>query len=174
MQFPPLTALRACVLAALMIPTVALAELTDLATPKDRVVLTVTGAVSQTNGDGMAQFDMEMLKALPATEFSTATIWTKGTLTFTGVSLKALMEHVGADGGALRGYAINDYSVDIPADDATADSAIIAYAVDGSAMSVRDKGPLWIVYPYDSSSSFRTEVVYSRSIWQLNRIEVLE
>lgn len=171
MPFPPLSALRACVLAALMIPTVALAE---LAPPKERVVLTVTGAISQTNGDGIAQFDMEMLKALPVTEFSTATIWTKGTLTFTGVSLKTLMDHVGAEGSALRGYAINDYSVEIPADDATADSAIIAYAVDGNAMSVRDKGPLWVVYPYDSSSSFRTEVVYSRSIWQLNRIEVLE
>ncbi len=39
-------------------------------------------------------------------------------------------------------------------------------------MSVREKGPLWIVYPYSSSPEFQNEVIYSRSIWQLNRITV--
>jgi hypothetical protein len=41
-------------------------------------------------------------------------------------------------------------------------------------MSLRDKGPLWIIYPYDSKSDFRTEVVYSRSIWQRDRLEALD
>ena len=41
-------------------------------------------------------------------------------------------------------------------------------------MSIRDKGPLWVVYPYDSSADYRTEVIYSRSIWQLDRIEVVD
>jgi hypothetical protein len=45
--------------------------------------------------------------------------------------------------------------------------------MDGKTMSVRDKGPLWIIYPYDSSADYRTEVVYSRSIWQLDRIEAV-
>ncbi|RYH00603.1 oxidoreductase, partial [Salipiger sp. IMCC34102] len=39
-------------------------------------------------------------------------------------------------------------------------------------MQVRDKGPLWIVYPYDDTPEYRSEVIYSRSIWQLDRIEV--
>ena len=41
-------------------------------------------------------------------------------------------------------------------------------------MSLRDKGPLWIVYPFDSNPSYSTEVTYARSIWQLDRIEVLD
>jgi hypothetical protein len=45
--------------------------------------------------------------------------------------------------------------------------------MNGAEMSIRDKGPLWIVYPYDASDDFRSEVVYSRSIWQLDRIEVI-
>jgi hypothetical protein len=39
-------------------------------------------------------------------------------------------------------------------------------------MTVRDKGPLWIVYPYDAKPEYRQELIYSRSIWQLDHIEV--
>ena len=39
-------------------------------------------------------------------------------------------------------------------------------------MSVREKGPLWIVYPYDSNIAFQTETIYARSIWQLDRISI--
>jgi len=39
-------------------------------------------------------------------------------------------------------------------------------------MHVREKGPLWIVFPYDESSEFRTDYVYSQSVWQLSRLDV--
>lgn len=54
--------------------------------------------------------------------------------------------------------------------DAQGHGLILAYLLDGQPMSVRDKGPLWLVYPYDASPAFRSEVIYSRSIWQLDRI----
>jgi len=41
-------------------------------------------------------------------------------------------------------------------------------------MSVREKGPLWVIYPYDSDAKFRTEVIYSRSIWQLDRLAIVQ
>ncbi|WP_252928140.1 hypothetical protein [Paracoccus sp. 08] len=44
----------------------------------------------------------------------------------------------------------------------------MAYLMDDREISVRDKGPLWIVYPYDADRQYQTEVIYSRSIWQLN------
>ena len=46
------------------------------------------------------------------------------------------------------------------------------YLRNGEPMSVRDKGPLWVVYNFDSNPEFQTEVMYSRSIWQLDRIVV--
>jgi hypothetical protein len=30
-----------------------------------------------------------------------------------------------------------------------------------------------VVYPYDMSTVYQSEVVYTRSVWQLDRIEVL-
>ena len=59
-------------------------------------------------------------------------------------------------------------------EDAVTDGPIIAYSMDGAQMSVRDKGPLWVIYPFDSSPEYRTAVIFSRSIWQLDRIEVVE
>jgi hypothetical protein len=39
-------------------------------------------------------------------------------------------------------------------------------------MSVRDKGPLWLIYPYDSKAEYQSETIYSRSIWQLVKIDL--
>ena len=146
----------------------------ELATPTGDVILTVSGPLETTNVDGTAQFDLEMLEALDATTFETTTIWTEGDHSFTGVSLQALAEHLGLEGETLRATAINDYAVDVPLTDAVEGGPIVAYRMDGETMSLRDKGPLWIVYPYDSDADYRTEVIYSRSIWQLDRIEVIK
>jgi hypothetical protein len=80
---------------------------------------------------------------------------------------------MGVNDGRLLATAINDYTVEIPLSDAVEGGPIIAYLMDGEEMSIRDKGPLWVIYPYDSDADFRSEVVYSRSIWQLDRLEIL-
>ncbi len=146
----------------------------ELAAPQGDVILTVTGAIEQTNVGKTAAFDIEMLEALPVEEISTSTIWTDGTNQFSGVSLKTLLEHVGARGNALEAIAINDYKVTIPIEDAVIDGPIIAHHLNSEKMSVRERGPLWIIYPYDKHRKYRSEVIYSRSIWQLKSIHVLE
>ena len=161
------------VLAAAATAAATAAPAEDLGTPSGEIVLTVHGAIARTNAGDTAVFDRAMLEALPAVSFATSTIWTDGTPEFTGVSLSALLEAVGAEGGTLRAVALNAYGVEIPASDAVEGGPILAYAMDGAPMSVRDKGPLWIVYPYDSTAEYRTEVIYSRSIWQLSEVEIL-
>ena len=39
-------------------------------------------------------------------------------------------------------------------------------------MAVRDKGPLFVVYPFDSKVELRSSVYYERSIWQLKRMSI--
>ncbi len=131
-------------------------------------VLTVT------HNDQAETFDRAALEALGAQEIKTTTIWTEGVQTFVGVSLHNLAEEVGIDTGTLRATAINDYTVEIPVSDAVENGPIIAMRMNGNDMSVRDKGPLWIIYPYDADEDYQTEVIYSRSIWQLDRIEIVE
>lgn len=144
----------------------------DLQAPAGAVVLTVTGDIARDNGDGAARFDMAMLQALPARSFTTTTIWTEGPQAFVGVSLDVLLDYLGVRAGSLQAQAINDYSVTIPVSVATPTGPMVAYLRNGEEMARRDKGPLWVVFPFDSSEAFRTETVYSMSIWQLDRINV--
>jgi hypothetical protein len=133
------------------------------------VLLTVTGAIAS---DKPATFDRDALSDLPRAQFTTSTVWTAGRIRFAGVRLRDLMDAVGAHGATLHAVGLNDYAIDLPMSDAAADGPIIAYEMNGKPMSVREKGPLWIVYPYDSDVRFRTEITYGRSVWQLVRIEV--
>ncbi len=144
----------------------------QLAQPSQQVLLTVSGKISVMNVGDTAQFDMAALQKLPATEFETTTTWTEGPQTFRGVSLKALLDYLKASGTTLSASAINDYSVSVPVSDAVENGPIIAYLANGKPMHRRDKGPLWLVYPYDANPAYKSETIYGRSIWQLDRIEV--
>lgn len=145
----------------------------DLASPTGEVVLTVTGDIAARNQGDSAVFDLDMLRALGEVSFATTTPWTEGVQEFTGVSLEALVEELGVTGGSIKATAINDYAIDIPVSNAVEGGPILAYLQNGERMSVRDKGPLWLVYPYDLDEAYQTEVIFSRSIWQLVRLDVV-
>ena len=140
--------------------------------PQGPVILTVTGEISTTNGPDGAQFDLAMLDALGTEEFHTTTIWTDGPQQFRGVPLHRLIELLQAKGTVIAATALNDYMVEIPLTDAVEGGPILAFEQNGQALSVRDKGPLWVVYPYDAAADFQTEVIYARSIWQVKRMEI--
>jgi len=142
--------------------------------PKARgeIVLRIAGAISRTNGDGDAYFDRAMLEALPARQIVTETPWTKGLHTFTGVPFDALMETVGARGSTATADALNDYSADLPLDDGTRHGALIAYLFDGQPMLPSDRGPLWLIYPFNDRPETRTETFYVRAVWNLYQLTV--
>ena len=118
--------------------------------------------------------DLRELDQLEQVSFSTTTIWTDGEIAFSGVPLKALLEHVGAEGSSIELIALNDYAVSMPISELEDEYPIVATRMDGKTMSVRDKGPYWVVFPYDADPKYRTETMFSRSIWQLNRLRVIE
>lgn len=145
----------------------------DIPAPNGSPILTLSGALDTTNVDDTLVFDADALAALGTVSIETSTIWTEGVNTFEGVPLKTLVDLVGAENGQLLASAINDYTVEIPVSDAIEGGPIVAFLFNGERMSVRDKGPLWVIYPYDQNADYRSEVTYSRSIWQLDRIEVV-
>ncbi len=165
-------AISAAAAALAVFGTMGIAEEASIGQPQGDVILTVSGAIGVTNVGETAQFDIDMLRELGMTQIETTTIWTEGMQSFTGVELAAILETVGASGNTVHATAINDYAIDIPVDEVT--GALVAYENHGEPMSVREKGPLWIVFPYDSATEYQSEVVYSRSIWQLDRLELVE
>lgn len=140
--------------------------------PEGPVLLTLTGDLAQTNDGEAARFDLRMLEELGTVSLVTSTPWTVGTLHFEGVTLKAVLDRVGATGDLIFAEAFNDYSSEIPISDATDKGAVIAFRMEGKEMTLRDKGPLWVVFPYDDDAVYRSEIYLTRSIWQLDRITV--
>ena len=142
--------------------------------PKERVVLTVTGVIDETNDGEQAVFDLAMLNALPGRAGAMETPWTDGQTRFSGPLLRSLLAAVGAHGSALRITALNDYSAELPIADATEFDTMLATKMDDKPMSVRDKGPLFLVYPFDTNPELYNEKYFSRSVWQIKSIEVIE
>ncbi|CDN90106.1 MULTISPECIES: putative pterin-binding protein [Hydrogenophaga] len=91
---------------------------------------------------------------------------------FTGPLLSDLLAAVKAKGTTIHATAINDYTIRIPVADAKAHGVIVARLLDDQPMAVRDKGPLFVVYPFDSKAELRTSTYYERSIWQLKRMSI--
>ena len=140
--------------------------------PTGPVLLTVSGLISQHNAGDVAAFDFAMLNALPASQIVTSTPWHGAPAKFSGPALKALLSSVGAKGKVLRLTAQDRYEVSIPMEDIDSYGPVLALRMDGKELTIRNRGPILLMYPFDSYSHIATDVYYGRSVWQLLRIEV--
>lgn len=150
------------------------AAMNALPYPEGQIVLTVTGNIDVTNEGDTAVFDRQMLMDLGKVSYSTSTIWTDDIIEFTGPTLHSLLERLGVRDGAVETIALNDYFVTIPVEEITEEAPILALQMDGRNMSVRMKGPVWVIYPYDSDPKYQNTLTQSRSIWQLKEINVID
>lgn len=140
--------------------------------PAGTVLLTLTGRISRPNSGTAARYDLAALDRLEQGNFEGDTPWTENPTRFTGPLLSAILNDVGATGNNLEVTAVNDYMAVIPADDARRMNVILATRHDGRPMSVRELGPLWIIYPMDKDPDLRTQAIYAKSVWQVIHITV--
>lgn len=169
----------------LLIPTLAAACLlvgsvgsaAQLEQPSAAVILSVSGNISASNGrnamgSAVANFDLAMLQALPQTEILTTTPWTDGVQRFEGVLMRDLLERVGAEGGQVRAIALNDYEAVLPRSDFETILVLLALAQNDQVLRVRDKGPIWIIYPHDPDRPEIAGIQNHKMVWQLRAIVV--
>lgn len=144
----------------------------ELPKPAGKVLLTISGKIENTNTEGKAMLDIASLEKLGMVSFQTASPWYNGRTTFTGIPMQKLMDYVGAKGSVVTVTALNDYTTVIPLSDFKKYNVILAVKINGKYMRVRDKGPLFIVYPYDSKPELNNQVFYSRSAWQVSKMSI--
>lgn len=135
-------------------------------------VLEVRGAIGQTNAEGAALFDMEMLQALPVARLETSTAVTDGVRSFEGFLMRDLLAHVDASGDTVTATALNNYVIDFDAREFDRFDVVVAYRMDGEPLRPSDKGPLWIVYPRDQHTELQDIRYDYRWVWQLMRLEI--
>lgn len=140
-----------------------------------RIVLSVSGLVDAGPAEaaGGHQFTLAALEALGVVPLRTETPWTRGLQSFSGVPLERLMQAVGARGQVLRCIAINRYHVTVPREHGLRHGAVLATRLDGQPMRIRDRGPVWLIYPWTDRPDLQRAEFHERSIWQLRSIEVI-
>lgn len=136
---------------------------------ENRVILKIDGKIA---GGGVREFTRSDLERLGADAIRTSTPWHEGVQTFEGVPLDAVMQAVGAQGSKVVVVALNQYRTEIPLADFKEHKVLLATKRGGQYMEVRDKGPLFVIYPFDQNPDLKSERYYSRSAWQVRSITV--
>jgi hypothetical protein len=113
------------------------------------------------------------LLAMPQVTIRTSTEFTDGVIAFAGPLARDVIARAGV-GKATTAHmvAANDYAVDIPISDFHDYDVVLALSADGKRLSMRDKGPIWLVYPFDGHSELNDPIYNARSIWQLTTVEL--
>ncbi len=135
--------------------------------PTGPVILTIQGKITNTNGPGAARFDREGLLALGREVLETTTHFTKGSQRFEGVRLGKVLEAVSARGKSIIVKALDGYIVEIPFEDVDRFKVFLAMKWNNKVMRVRNKGPIWIIYPISQFPETNNEIYSARSVWQL-------
>jgi len=140
--------------------------------PTDAAVLTVSGEIGEKNQGKQAVFDHAMFSELGMHTTVTATPWHDETMSFSGPLARSVLEAVEAKGDSVIVMALNDYEAEIPVEDFYNYDVIFATHANGAPMNVREHGPIFVIYPFDSDAELHKETIYSRSVWQVNRLLV--
>jgi hypothetical protein len=153
-------------------PSPGRSEAGGLPPPTGRPILEVSGAIGRTNAPGRALFDLAAIEALGLRELTTRTPWTEGEQRFSGVDPRALLAAVEARGEELEASALDGYRVVVPIADLERFPMLLATRRDGRPMPVRERGPLWLVYPWSTHPETVEQPYRGRAIWQLRSIVV--
>ena len=137
---------------------------------QENVLLTV----SNSSQSVIVELTEEDLLAMDQFSVFTENGFVDGLVEFTGPLARdvvALLD--GAEVETLTLTAVNDYSVDIPMSDMLDYDVIFALTQNGERLSVRDKGPIWVIYPMTDNVELQDRVYNDRLIWQLVKVNVL-
>lgn len=116
-------------------------------------------------------YDAERLASLPQHEILTHTSVTDGVQIFVGPLMRDVLAEADLQADAILAIALNDYEILIPTSDFDRFDVIAALTMNGQALTPRDKGPIWIVYPRDDLAELQDIRYDYRWVWQLIRIE---
>ncbi|WP_027468723.1 molybdopterin-dependent oxidoreductase [Deefgea rivuli] len=143
-----------------------LSPLVHAETMNDKIILTVNGKSPVTE----VQLTEAMLAKMPQKSMTLNTPWYPTQQTFEGPLLRDVLKLANIKSGNITLKALNDYAISIPVGDALQYDVIVARLLNGKPMSVREKGPLFIVYPFHEHEELRKTDYYRRCSWQLRSI----
>lgn len=117
--------------------------------------------------------DRNELESFPQTSFSTVSPYLDGKVQFSGPTLARVLEAFGVSGETqITLTALNDYKVTGTLEELLSLDAIIATRRDANTMSVRNRGPFWIILPLSQRPELDEPDFHRYMVWQLSGIEL--
>lgn len=130
------------------------------------VVLTLV----DTSGEAIVEMSEDDLLAMPQTVIITANEFVDGMAEFSGPLARDVVNLMGEGIETITLSAVNDYSVEVPVQDFLEYDVVFAMFQNGQQLSMRDKGPIWVIYPMTDFPQLQDRIYNDRLIWQLVRV----
>lgn len=141
----------------------------SLAAAAGEVVLKVRTA------EGERAYTIEALQELKTDVLRTSTPWTTTEHVYAGVWLRDLVADAGISPDArLRLEALNGYRVVEDLGFLLESGGFLAFQRGAHPMSVREKGPVWLLYPFSERPQLNERNVRMAAVWMLHLIEEVE
>lgn len=127
--------------------------------------------------DMKTQFcDMSNLDSMPQETILTslpASLSITGKNEWSGVSLKYIVDNLGAkEDSVIELAALNDYVISIPMKSINSYNPVLASRLNGKTISIRNKGPLILIYPFDKYREINTPLYQDYTIWMIHEIRI--
>ena len=158
-------------LALLLFPVLAHA-LDPLPKPEGEVILEISGNIQVTNIDGEAHFDRKMIESLATETIVTSNHVLSEPATYRGPVLADLLNRIGASSDTIMVTALDDYTAELKRSDIEKYRVLLATHENGKLMTIDDRGPFFIVFPFDQHKELRRDLYYNLSVWQISSIAV--
>ena len=113
----------------------------------------------------------EDLHNLVQHDLTTSSPWYEGKTTFRGPLLRDVLALANFKSDTIGAKAVNDYRITIPYEDVVKFNVVLAHTINGERLTIRTRGPLFVIYPFDKSADLRVSTYYARCIWQLIELE---
>ncbi|USD34806.1 MULTISPECIES: hypothetical protein [Vibrio] len=143
-----------------------------LPVPEGDPILWVSGDITQSNTADGVEFDSAMIKQLEHGVIKTSNHVVSNVVEYQGPTLSALLDYVGAQGSTVKVIAWDEYVVSIPVSDIKKYGVLLATHEDGTKMTIDDKGPFFVVFPFTDHPEIQTDLFYSLSVWQVREIVI--
>lgn len=117
-------------------------------------------------------FTEAQLLALPQHDIYTSLPWTETKHTYSGPYLDDVLRMAQADGPWVCFEALDKYKVTLDYGLIKDFKPIIALKRDGKSLTVRTKGPLWLILPVDDHATLNAALYNDFMVWHLIKISV--
>jgi len=121
-----------------------------------------------------ATLTQQQLLQLPQHDITTNLPWTDASHTYSGPYLKDVLASLKAQGQWLTLTALDYYSVSLNFDRVKKFNPILALKRDGKLLTIRTKGPIWVILPVDSYPELNAALYNDYMVWHLVKIDVEE